>query len=554
MTKLSDNKCISLLIAISALIIVLMLPLRNSIYSDDVAFSQSVRHFLQTGDLKVSEYTAASSISHILWGSLFAKVLGFSFSSLNISVIILLPVLLIGFYKLLRTIDIPSDKSIIFTLFFLSVPWIPFLTYTFMSDIPFLTLELWSLLLILKYLKKTNPISLALILILASLAFLTRQLGLALILGIFIVFLLDCKNYANRKKYVFLFLIPVITILYYLFWLSIPGNKTIPQHYYEEQSIKAIETFIPFTSHTLGERLSNFGLYVHRALNYASQAMGLLFPLIFVIISSNLKFLLRFCKKNIKIIAFSTASTVIIYSLDVVLFRRNYTVGFPLLVYEYESFLPIPWAHIWKFMVLFSIPIWAMLVSKSVANVLKMSRQALFLTIVFIIILFMSVSTYQDWDRYILPLLPFAFIFFAKSVNKLRINYIVALSVAFIVILDSVQLTKLRYDEVGLLYSLGNQLVSQGVEPSTIDLNRDQGWDIWFYYEEGIQKQIKDVGGDKEKIDFQLFPLPKKNVKYGIYTDRMIKYQDLNIDYSKATIIPFKSLFVSSKLTFLKNL
>src|SRR3990167_2071153 len=142
---MTDSKSVALILLISALFIVLRISLRDSVYSDDVAFSQSVRHLIQTGELKVSEYTAASSISHILWGSLFAKVLGFSFSSLNISVIILLPLLPIGFYKLLRIISISAGKSFIFTLYFLSVPWILFLSYTFMSEVPFLTLEIWSL-------------------------------------------------------------------------------------------------------------------------------------------------------------------------------------------------------------------------------------------------------------------------------------------------------------------------------------------------------------------------------------------------------------------------
>lgn len=553
MKKLSDIKCISLILAICALIIVLMLPVKNSIYSDDVAFFQSVRHFLQAGDLKVSEYTAASSISHILWGTLFAKVLGFSFSSLNISLIVLLPVLLIGFYLLLRELYQAPVRSLVFTLFFLAIPWVIFLTYTFMSDIPFLTLEIYTLLFFLKYSKTKNSIYLAICMVLGSIAFLMRQLGIALILGIFLTFIFNLKTLTFKgKNHILLFTIPIAAVACYLFWLSIPGNKTIPQYYYEKQSIKSLETFIPFTGVDLQQRLSSLGLYFHRALNYTNQAMGLLFPLIFVIMFSNIKHLLWFCKKNIKLVIFSSAMATLIYSLDVIMFRKNYTAGFPLLIYEYESFLPIPWTIIWKFMVIFSIPIWAVLISKSITNTLKMSRQTLFLIMVFTILLIMSVSTYQDWDRYVLPLLPFAFIFFVKSVNKLRINYIVAVPVVFILILDSVQLTKLRYDEAGLLYSLGNQLAANGVEPSTIDLNRDQGWDIWFYYEEGIQKQIKDVGGDKEKINFQLFPLPKKKVKYAIYTDRMIKYQNLNIDYSKATIIPFKSLFVSSKLTFVE--
>lgn len=544
MTSSSHKAPVALLLIVSALVITAMLPLTNQIFSDDVAFSQSVRHFLQTGDLKVSEYTAASSISHILWGSIFAKVLGFSFSSLNLSVIALLPVLLIGIYKILRSLEVSETRSLIFTLFFLAIPWIPFLSFTFMSDIPFLTLEILTILCFLIF-KKTLKIKyLSLSLIFASLAFLTRQLGLALILGVVSASFLQAWPSAKKVKTLALpFAIPTLTLILYYIWLSIPGNKTIPQYVYEAQTVEAVKKLF---------QQDNLLLLMHRTFNYANQAMGLMFPLVLVFTISNIKGLSSIIKKNPRPILISVAIAGILYLVDVTNFRENYTVGFPIMVYEYESFLPIPWPYIWKYLVMLSIPFWSSLIAISVLKGIKKPKVInIYLLTTFCPLFFMTLVTYQSWDRYVIPFLPFAFIFLAKSTLDFKIRESIALTVVTIMILDAVQMTKLRLTETGLLYKIGNQLVSTGVEPSTIDLNRDQNWDIWFYFEEGIQKQIAQVNGDKTKIEnFQLFPLPKKEIKYTIYTDRTIKYQNLNIDYSKAIIIPFKSMFVSSQLTF----
>ncbi len=550
---MGNNKSISIILFICALIIFLMLPLRNSVYSDDVAFGQSVRHLLSTGDLKVSEYTAASSISHITWGFLFAKVLGFSFTALNISVVVLLPILLISLYKLLTTLEIPPQRSFIFTLFFLAIPWIPFLTFTFMSDIPFLTLEVLTILFYVKYLKDTNIKYLAISLVFASIAFLARQLGLTLIFGVFASVLLNTKLSLAKAKIIILpFLIPLLTLILYQVWLSTPSNKTIPQYFYEIQTGEALKNFLPFTNISWGTRLFNLSIYMHRTINYANQAMGLMFPLILVLMISNIKQAGQLLKRNSKIIIFSTFVMALFYLLDVINFRKEYTAGFPLSIYEYESLLPIPWAHIWKFLVILSIPFWSTLLAKKIVDGKKINGQQIYLLITFLGILFMTIITFQSWDRYLLPLLPFLFVYLAEATKRFKLNKLISISIATLLLIDAVQMTKLRYDEAGILYKMGNEMVNRGVEPSTIDLNRDQNWDIWFYFEKGIEDQLKEVNGDKTKIvNYQRFPLPPKNIKYGIYTDRMIKYQKLNIDKNNATIIPFRSLFVSSKLTFI---
>ena len=421
-----------------------------------------------------------------------------------------------------------------------------------MSDIPFLTLEVLTILFYLKYSKDKNVKYLTVSLVFASIAFLARQLSLALIAGIVTSILLNTKfSLKSVKKMILPLLIPLVTIIFYHIWLSAPGNKTMPQYFYEDQINEVLKNFVPLTNISLNMRVLNLSLFMHRTLNYASQAMGLLFPLIFVLIISNIPKVKRFIKRNFRIIIFSTTVAGLLYLLDVINFRKEYYAGFPLNEYEYESLFPIPWAHIWKYLVILSIPFWSVLMAKTYTNgSQKIDAQKRYLIITFLGVLFMTVITFQSWDRYVLPLLPFVFIYLARVTKTLKFNLLISVPIVALFLIDAIQMTKLRYDEAGLLYKIGNQLVQQGAEPSTIDLNRDQGWDIWFYYEKGVQEQIKEANGDKTKINFRVYPLPKKNIKYGIYTDRMIKYQTLNIDEDSFFIIPFKSLFVSSKLTF----
>src|SRR3990167_9935376 len=175
----SDKNIYLFLLAVFFVVLTIMLPFKDQLFSEDFAYAQSVRHLINTGDLKLSERVAPTSITLIVWGAIFTKIFGFSLANLHLSVVVLVPFLLIALYKLFNLTGCGKQKSLIFSLFFLSIPWILQISYTFLTDMPFLVLEVFALLFYSQGLKNNKPMNFLFGSIFASLAFLTRQLGIA---------------------------------------------------------------------------------------------------------------------------------------------------------------------------------------------------------------------------------------------------------------------------------------------------------------------------------------------------------------------------------------
>src|SRR3989344_3922462 len=121
---MSDRKSLAIILFVVAIILTIMLPIRDQIYRDDFAYAQSVKNLVDAREIKVTEWAAPTLILQILWGGLFSKILGYSLGALHVAVIILLPVILIFIYKILRILHIKLFDALILTIFFLSIPFI----------------------------------------------------------------------------------------------------------------------------------------------------------------------------------------------------------------------------------------------------------------------------------------------------------------------------------------------------------------------------------------------------------------------------------------------
>src|SRR3989304_8482313 len=131
-----------------------MLPLRDQIYGDDFVYISTVRDFIQTGVLKVSEWSYASMIFQTFWGAAFSEIFGFSLKIMHLSTVVILYPGLIAFYLLLREFSVSKFRSFIFTLFLLFFPHVFFMTYTFLTNIPAMSLAIISVYLYVKGLKR----------------------------------------------------------------------------------------------------------------------------------------------------------------------------------------------------------------------------------------------------------------------------------------------------------------------------------------------------------------------------------------------------------------
>src|ERR671924_396301 len=73
---------------------------------DEWTYAWSVEHFLQTGELRVLEWSTVYPLAQILWGALFSRLLGFSFAVLRLSTLVLAWAGLLAFFLTLRQVGI----------------------------------------------------------------------------------------------------------------------------------------------------------------------------------------------------------------------------------------------------------------------------------------------------------------------------------------------------------------------------------------------------------------------------------------------------------------
>jgi len=150
---------------------------------DDWTYAWSVGHFLQTGALRMLEWSAHYPLAQILWGALYSRLFGFSFAVLRLSTLVLAWAGLFAFYLTLRELEIRPLPASLGAVMLLCNPVVFMLSHSFMTDVPFVSVMNGSLLCYVRWAKRGHTHDLALGSALAVVAFLIRQLGAALALA-----------------------------------------------------------------------------------------------------------------------------------------------------------------------------------------------------------------------------------------------------------------------------------------------------------------------------------------------------------------------------------
>jgi 4-amino-4-deoxy-L-arabinose transferase-like glycosyltransferase len=177
-----------LALAMAALIAVVP-PAGEFPINDDWNHAGAARSLFERGRLEVAATTSASLVLQAFWGSLFAHLFGFSFTTLRASTLVLAFAAVAGCYVLLRDLLDPW-RALLGALLLLFNPLFVNLSYSFMTDVPFLALAIWALVCYARALRgeRPSPAWLAAGSALSAGAFLIRQPGamlpLAALLGL----------------------------------------------------------------------------------------------------------------------------------------------------------------------------------------------------------------------------------------------------------------------------------------------------------------------------------------------------------------------------------
>ncbi|MGH9410646.1 MAG: glycosyltransferase family 39 protein [Vicinamibacterales bacterium] len=159
----------------------LVAPWQNVPVIDDWAYAWSVEHLLRTGHLAVSDRSSIYPIAQILWGWLFARVAGgFSFGILRLSTVVVATVGCWAVYLFLRELAFGVAVSVLAALTLALYPAYFVLSFTFMTDVPFVALSAVAMYFYVAGVRRDRPPLLWWAALFALLAFLVRQVGIVL--------------------------------------------------------------------------------------------------------------------------------------------------------------------------------------------------------------------------------------------------------------------------------------------------------------------------------------------------------------------------------------
>jgi Dolichyl-phosphate-mannose-protein mannosyltransferase len=217
------------LVLLLVILVLVISPVGEFPLNDDWIYTKTVQHLLQTGHYQAHPYLNATLVAQTYWGAIFCKLFGFSFTTLRVSTLVLAFMNAWAVAQCALTMGIKRNLALLCAVITATSPLVLQLSYSFMTDIPFLTMSSLSGLFFLKALKQPKPQWAAWGSSFAVLAFLVRQFGILLPLafGIVAVWLTVQKHYVFSRAMQVAVLAPwgfVIGI--YLLWGNALTSKT----------------------------------------------------------------------------------------------------------------------------------------------------------------------------------------------------------------------------------------------------------------------------------------------------------------------------------------
>lgn len=404
MSTLSKYQGIFILTAIYILTFCYMLPLRNQTYQDDWAYIQSVEDTVTTNKLVISDWVAPSSVTTTVLAAGLAKIFGFSIILTHIINILILYFGLIAFYLLLKSFHLNEARSIIFTLFLLTFPWIFPFSYSFITEVPYMSFLILSLTFYTYGFQKNSYKLIVLGSFFTGLAYLIRQLSLAIPLSIFL--LITYETYDTHRlaiKKILASFLPFL-FLYFLYehWLAVPGN--MPNGQYQVRNIFAHEILPYLLPINLGQYGTTFGYYatfIRRAIFFFYHAIGFLLPIFLIFKPPKLKATLLNIFKYKKGIL--TATAIYLFCLTIEIYYHFHLVKFTIEVPKLITRDFVSYAQYydlyWKYAIYISAPIWLIIFGsigeRIFTNTLIQNKRPLIMLRYLFIPLFAAALIYQ---------------------------------------------------------------------------------------------------------------------------------------------------------------
>lgn len=164
----------------SAAPLVALRPMQNAPFVDDWTYAWAVEHLLQTGELRILDWSVSLNAAQVLWGALFCVPFGFSFTALRLSTWVLSLLGLFGLYALLRELGASRRDTLLGVALVGFYPVYFILSFSFMTDVPFVAMMIWFFAALVRSLVRDSARALAAAVLFACLAVAIRPVGVFL--------------------------------------------------------------------------------------------------------------------------------------------------------------------------------------------------------------------------------------------------------------------------------------------------------------------------------------------------------------------------------------
>lgn len=209
---------------------VIVNPTGNFPLNDDWAYAKDVWHLSQEGRLLLDDWPAMTRLTQIFWGAGWVKIFGFSHEVLRFSTILLGFVGLVALWKIMVEMGAGRRLATLATLVLMLNPIYFSLSATFMTDVPFLALFLWSCYFFLKSGRTDSLQDVAFGAMLALLATMLRQFGMAAPLAFAVMWLWKQKT-SLRNIVIAILPLAISAVAYFAFTKWYEATQGLPESY-----------------------------------------------------------------------------------------------------------------------------------------------------------------------------------------------------------------------------------------------------------------------------------------------------------------------------------
>src|SRR5215510_10789224 len=170
----------------------------NVPFHDDWTYAWSVEHFLKTGKLEVLDWSVHYPLAQILWGALFCLPYGFSFSALRVSTVVVAWFGALALYGTLRELGRTRNESLVATLILVANPVFFVLSFSFMTDVPFVSFANVAFFFVVRGLCREKSFELVFGCVFTLCALLIRQVAVAIPGSLLLYFLFTPSQRSRR--------------------------------------------------------------------------------------------------------------------------------------------------------------------------------------------------------------------------------------------------------------------------------------------------------------------------------------------------------------------